>query len=103
MSKDFFVYFLCQVAGEKKIKSGNISSRPASISRESTIFPKGENCEKLFTGPTPARPGPTLLSVAEIAVKEVVRSKPSMRINKSEIVKTKIYVAKYTFTILIVS
>ena len=43
------------------IKNGNISKRPASISKQKTSFDNGENAEKFPVAPTSSIPGPILL------------------------------------------
>ena len=64
-----------QVDGIKAMRSGNISSLPISIARESTSLEKLEYAAKLPAGPTISNPGPTLLKQVAAAVKLV--SKPN--------------------------
>ena len=52
-----------------------------------------EYSEKLEVGPTPASPGPMLLSVAATAVKFVVKSRLSTLINKIDTASIVIYAA----------
>lgn len=89
-ARDFVFYFLCHAEGEKNIRSGKISSLPASISKDKTNFEREEKFAKLYIGPTSPRPGPMLFKVAATAVKLVVRSNPSVRIMRREATKTKI-------------
>ena len=56
---------------------GNSSSRPASISKESTSLDSGEKIPKFPVGPISERPGPTLFNVVATAVKLVTRSNSS--------------------------
>ena len=56
---------------------GNSSSRPASISKESTSLDNGEKIPKFPVGPIRERPGPTLFKVVATAVKFVTRSNSS--------------------------
>ena len=67
---------------------GMISSLPASISNIRMNLEKTENSEKFPVGPTISRPGPILFSVAAIAVKFVVKSKPFKLNNSSDPTKT---------------
>lgn len=59
------------------IKNGNISKRPASISKQKTSFDNGENAEKFPVAPTSSIPGPILLSVAITELNVVAKSKLS--------------------------
>ena len=63
---------------------GNISSLPANILNINTIFDISEKEEKFPVGPTTSNPGPILLSVANTAVKLVVKSKLSRDTISSE-------------------
>ena len=67
---------------------GMISSLPASISNIRMNLEKTENSEKFPAGPTISSPGPILLSVAAIAVKFVVKSKPFKLNNSNDPTKT---------------
>lgn len=75
------------------MRSGKISSLPASISKISTHFARGENREKFPVGPTSSRPGPILFKVAATAVKLVVKSYASSPSIRTEPAKIKIYTA----------
>lgn len=89
-------YFLFHVDGINKRSIGNNSSLPASISKQSTILESGVYAPKFCVGPTPARPGPILLSVAAIAVKFVSKSKLSKLIIIKDKKKIIAYVHKNT-------
>ena len=52
-----------QLGGYKRISTGNISKRPASISKMYTHLLKVDAAPKLQAGPYFARPGPILLKV----------------------------------------
>ena len=82
-------YFF-QVFGVNKRIKGKISSLPASIAIDMTIFDKSEKAPKLPIGPTIPSPGPTLFKVAAIAVKLVVKSKLSSEIRRTDAAKIKI-------------
>ena len=58
-----------------------------SISKLKIIFEKQENAEKFSTGPTFARPGPTLFRVVNTAVKFVIKSKLSTEISSTDTLK----------------
>ena len=70
-------YLLRQADGEKIMRSGNNSSRPANISNISTIFEGILKPLKFPAGPTTESPGPVLLIQAFTAEKSVTRSKES--------------------------
>ena len=78
----FFDFF--QLDGAMSMRSGNISSLPASISKIKTRREPSENPPKFPVGPTTESPGPILLSVAKTAVKLVVKSKLSKLIKRTE-------------------
>ena len=66
-----------QVSRRKRIRIGNNSSRPASMSKERTSLDRGEKIPKFPVGPIKERPGPTLFKVVTTAVKFVTRSNSS--------------------------
>ena len=66
-----------QVSRRKRIRIGNSSSRPDSISKERTSLDSGEKIPKFPVGPIRERPGPTLFKVVTTAVKFVTRSNSS--------------------------
>ena len=80
--------------GLNNIKSGKISSLPASISKTRTIFEKSLKRPKFSDGPTSSRPGPMLLIVAATAVKFVVKSLPSNEMQSTDVKKTRKNVMK---------
>ena len=47
---------------------GNISKRPANITKDNKIFEKSFNPAKLLAGPTIPNPGPMLFKVATTAL-----------------------------------
>lgn len=85
-----------QIAGWKRIRSGNNSSLPANISNIRIILEKMLKCPKFCVGPTRARPGPILLIVAITAVKFVTKSLPSKEMAKMDREKIIIKVIKKT-------
>ena len=89
-----YSYFLFQNCGVNMSRIGKISSLPRSIATESTIFENTEYAEKFDAGPTPARPGPTLLKQADIAVKFVSKSKGSKESNSRNTRNSIKYTAK---------
>ena len=60
-----------QMEGANSSNMGKISSRPTSMSKDSSSLDQGEKLEKLPMGPTISRPGPTLLMQAATAVNVV--------------------------------
>ena len=79
-----------QVSRRKRIRIGNSSSRPASISKERTSLDSGEKIPKFPVGPIRERPGPTLFKVVTTAVKFVTRSNSSklmMKIDAATIIR----------------
>jgi hypothetical protein len=76
---------LVQVDGIMAISMGNISSLPISIAKVSTIFEKSEYWLKLYSGPIPPSPGPTLLKQVTAAVKLVSKVKGSKDNNRKSI------------------
>ena len=78
------VYLLRQASGKNSITIENSSSLPRSISKDSNNLTGAENIAKLPIGPTRPRPGPTLHRQATVAVKLVVKSKPSRQTRSPE-------------------
>ena len=68
----------------KSIRNGNISRRPASISKQNTSLANGEKFAKLPVGPTSDIPGPILLSVAITELNVVAKSLLSKAIINTE-------------------
>lgn len=83
----FFYLFLDQVDGANAIMNGKISSLPISIAIERIIFEKSEYAEKFEVGPTPPKPGPTLLKQVAAAVNVVSKSNGSKLINRKTMKK----------------
>ena len=77
---------------------GKISSRPTSMSKDSSSLDQGEKLEKLPMGPTISRPGPTLLMQAATAVNVVTRSNCSRDTNRQDATKTIRYTARNRWT-----
>lgn len=67
------VYFF-QDDGANNNNIGNISSRPANISKDKTSFDTSDKDEKFPTGPTTFIPGPTLFKHVATAEKALVKS-----------------------------
>ena len=63
--------------------TGNTSSLPSSIEKARTILENAEYAAKLDAGPTPARPGPTLLKQVAAAVRFVSNPKGSNDISRN--------------------
>lgn len=80
--------FRDHMPGTRSRMTGRSSRRPASIAKLNTSLEKFENPAKVDIGPTPARPGPILLSVAATAVKLVTRSLPSIVTSNRQTTKT---------------
>ena len=83
-----YIPYFFQVFGANKSNMGNISKRPASISKINTSFAKAEYPAKFPAGPTSPSPGPILFIVATTAVKLVIRSFPSTETNNRETTNT---------------
>ena len=84
-----FNYLFLQVPGVNKIRIGNSSSLPASISKHKTSFDKTDREEKLPTGPIIfPRPGPMLLRQVVTDVTVVVKSRLFIEISKTDEKKT---------------
>ena len=75
--------------GVKKSISGNISNRPNSIAKVSTIFEKFENPAYPPKGPAIPNPGPTLLKQDAVAVNVVSKSSPLIHISRKKAKKQK--------------
>ena len=82
---------------EKNINNGKISNLPANMSKDNTIFDKSVKLEKLPTGPTIPRPGPTLLKQVATAPNVDVKSIFCKDTNRSEKPKSKKYKTQYTW------
>ena len=73
---------------------GKISSLPRSIAKDKTSLEKGEYAAKFIIGPTPAKPGPTLLK-QEIAAERFVSIENGSKDRMKKIVRIEIiYIAK---------
>ena len=83
-----------QMEGANSSSMGKISSRPTSMSKDSSSLEKGEKLEKLPTGPTIYRPGPTLLMQVATAVNTVTRSICSRETSRQDSTKMAIYTAR---------
>ena len=77
---------------------GKISSRPTSMSKDSSSLDQGENSEKLPMGPTISRPGPTLLMQVATAVKVVTKSICSRDTSRQDTTKMAMYTARNRWT-----
>ena len=83
-----------QLEGANSSSMGNISSRPTSMSKDSSSLDAGEKAEKLPRGPTISSPGPMLLMQAVRAVKVVTNPFCSRDSSKKEATNTAIYTVK---------
>ena len=84
--------------GAKSRSMGKISSRPTSMSKDSSSLENAEKEEKLPMGPTISRPGPTLLIQVATAVNTVTRSICSRDTSRQETVKIAMYITKNRHT-----
>ena len=91
----YYIYLLLlHVHGENSITIGINSNLPASISNINIHLEKELNEPKFSSGPTPAKPGPTLFNVAATAVKFVSKLLFSIAIKSIDATKIKQYKIK---------
>lgn len=76
------------------MRIGNISRRPASISKQNTSLESPENFAKFSVGPTSEIPGPTLLSVVSTELNVVEKSKLFSDTMRTDTTKISIYAKK---------
>ena len=70
---------------------GKISSRPRSISADSTILEKSDRKEKFSIGPTRFMPGPMLLMQVDTADTAVPKSISSREISRNDAITSPRY------------
>ena len=73
---------------------GKTSSRPTSMSKDSSSLVKSEKLEKLPMGPTISSPGPMLLMQEATAVNTVTRSTCSSDTSRQDAQNTSRYTAR---------